>query len=113
MLVSCPGKVGLGRSVWMRIVYGSTASVRVMLRRLGVYGPGLLGMAVTRLKVASTSAAVNGEPSWNVTPRRRSNSQVRSSSRRQAVASDGTQRASSSRPTRLSKTCRAAAMFGP
>ena len=61
-----------------------------------------VGIAGMRRMLATTSSAVNGEPSLNRTPCRSENSQVSGSTWRHDVASVGVQWASASRPTRLS-----------
>src|SRR5690349_16242486 len=83
------GSSTCGDAVLKMTVYGSTIFVSTMGFTNVAYDDGLLGTPGTRLYVATTSSAVNGEPSWNFTLRRSLNSQVRSSMARQEAASPG------------------------
>ena len=65
-----------------------------------------------RSKLNSTSSAVNGVPSWNLTLRRSLNSQVVASIGFQDSARPGTGRWRSSWSTRRSKMCESSELFG-
>ena len=71
---------GVGWSVWMCSVCGSTTSVCLTDRTKLASGPGLFGTSRARLSENATSSPVNGVPSWNVTPSRSLTSQVSGSS---------------------------------
>ena len=83
-----------------RIVYGSTTSIFAICFVYAVNGDGLFGTFGTRSIDATTSAAVNSLPSWNLTPLRSLNSQVSGSIAFHSVASPGTVFDFSSRSTR-------------
>ena len=70
------GSSGCGCAVWMRSVWASTTSARAMARRKPPKPPGLFGTFGARSKVKTTSSAVKGRPSCQVTPWRSLNSQT-------------------------------------
>jgi hypothetical protein len=97
---------GSGALVSMWIVWSSIADTAAMLPsdvRTADVSPRARSMLNT------TSPAVNGAPSWKVTPRRSSNFQFVGSKIFQAVASCGTIARLESMSSRLSYTCMAAA----
>ena len=92
------GSSGAGAAVEMRKVSGSTISSLVTCRVIRVKGEGLFGTLAARSKVKTTSSAVKGEPSWNVTPGRSLNSHTVSPTGFHDSASAGT--AAGGRPWR-------------
>src|SRR5262245_1321723 len=92
MIATCvksDGISGYGVAVLKRIVYGSGDSIFVICFVYAVNADGLFGTFGTRSIDATTSAAVNSLPSWNLTPRRSLNSHVVGSSVFHSVASPG------------------------
>ena len=83
------GSSGAGAPVVMRKVSGSTISSAVICRVTSVKGDGLFGTLAARSKVKTTSSAVKGEPSWNLTPGRSLNSHTVSLSVFQETARPG------------------------
>ena len=90
-------------AVWMRTVPGSTISTSLMGRSLPAVRLSLFGTVGRRLRLPTTACASKSVPSWHFTPGRSLNSQVRSSTTRQLVASPGMLCARASCITRLSK----------
>src|SRR4051812_32793977 len=73
----------------MLTVWSSTFWMSSTPSSCPLYGAGLFGTFGTRLKLNTTSSAVNGEPSWKVTPRRRLKRHVFPPSELQDVARSG------------------------
>ena len=96
------GSIGLGALVRITIVWSSTRVTFSMPRVNCEKEFGELGTLGTRSMVNSTSSAVKGDPSWNTTPLRSLNSQVRSSCSFHDWASAGATRSFSSRTVSLS-----------
>jgi hypothetical protein len=86
MELSCSGRIGLGVAVVIRTVWSPTASTAVIGETALLKSEVL---DVPRCMLKTTSAPVNGVPSWKRTPWRRSNCQVVGSTSRQATASAG------------------------
>ena len=84
--LSCSGRIGLGAAVVIRTVWSSTASTAV-IGEMAVLKSEVLDVA--RLTLKMTSSLVNGVPSWNRTPWRRSNCQVVAPVSCHATASEG------------------------
>ena len=74
----------------MRIVSGSTISIRATGLIAWLKLDGLFSTVGIRSKVKTMSSGVNGVPSLNITPGRSLNSQMRSSTAFQLSASSGT-----------------------
>ena len=92
MRLSELGISGKGAAVRRRMVRASTTSIPVIGRTKGRKEEGLLRMAATRRRLAATSSAVTGDPSWKRAPSRSVNSQVVASMARQDAARPGMMR---------------------
>ena len=99
------GSSGAGEPVEMRRVSGSTISSLVTCRVIRVKGEGLFGTLAARSKVKTTSSAVKGEPSLNVTPGRSLNSHTVSPTAFHDSASAGTGSCCASLATSGSNRC--------
>ena len=106
------GISGYGVAVLSRTVSGSTMIFSVIWFVYSVKGDGLFGTCAVRSIENTTSAAVKSEPSWNLTPLRSLNSQVRSSIAFHDTASAGFNSDFGSFVMSVSKMCSAILLFG-